>query len=270
MTLLFPQWQGSGYSERARLRIGAQVWAGLVPPETEVLRVSGDAGPLASGVRAWAELTEQAHRARNLIAERQPERVVTFGGDCGVALVPAGYLNAQHSDLALLWLDAHADLNTPESSPSGAFHGMVLRALLGEGDAKLINYAEKPFMPEQVFLLGARDLDPPEQARANAARLKHFKAAELSRRPETLKDALELRGFKKLYLHFDLDALDPSEDVPTCYPTPGGFRLAEVSRLLETLNKAFELVGLSVTEYAPPDEDPGPAAKVLELLESYL
>ena len=88
--------------------------------------------------------------------------LLTVGGDCGIDVAPVESALAQHGDrLAVVWIDAHADLNTPASSPSGAFHGMVLRTLLGAGPPELA--PARALRPEQVVLAGVRALDPEER-----------------------------------------------------------------------------------------------------------
>ena len=91
--------------------------------------------------------------------------VVTVGGTCGVEAAPVAYLNEQYDgDLAIVWFDAHGDLNAPATSPSGHFHGMVLRTLLGEGPHEYVGELRRPLRPAQLFLAGTRDLDPEESA----------------------------------------------------------------------------------------------------------
>ncbi|MCZ0970589.1 arginase family protein [Streptomyces albulus] len=84
-------------------------------------------------------LAASLRATRQALAEWGPGPLRTVGGDCGVELAPVSHAVARHgADLAVVWFDAHADLNTPASSPSGGFHGMVLRTLLGQGPAALL------------------------------------------------------------------------------------------------------------------------------------
>jgi arginase len=182
------------------------------------------------------------------------DRILTVGGTCGVEAAPVGYLNERYGgDLAVVWLDAHGDLNTPESSPSANFHGMILRTLLGEGPAEYVSDLRRPLTPAQVFLAGTRDLDPPEMEfiteRAIAATPPNQFAD-----PSALVEKIESRGFRHVYLHLDLDALNPTDFPATLIPTPGGPSLVEVCGMMQSLSRAFDVVGFSIVEYIHRDE----------------
>ncbi len=217
---------------------------------------------------AYVEVLAHLLRARDVIGKAVSERILTLGGDCSVDIAPVAYLNERHANLAVLWLDAHPDLNTPASSPSHALHGMVLRLLLGEGDQALLNLIGKPLEPEQVFLLGVREFDAPERAYIEQKQLRHFSVLELGERPERLVAALKEGGFKKLHLHFDLDMLDPEVFAATGYPTADGFGLNGITRLLAAL-EPYQIVGLTLSEYLPQRDD-GSERAVLETLVAQL
>ena len=222
-------------------------------------------GETKAGIVARGDILQHARRVHTLLTEAAPERVVTIGGDCGVDLVPASYLASRHGDeLAVVWLDAHADLNTPSASPSGAFHGMVLRALLGEGDAGLLEQAFTPLEPYQVFLAGVRTFDPPEFATFEEKRLSLFKPDDLAH-PERLTEQMAARGFTKLHVHLDLDVLEPATFRSLSYPTPHGVTPDTLVTLLRALQETFELVGFTLTEFAP--ERPEDLETVERLLE---
>ncbi len=140
LNLLFPQWQGSGPSNR--LFYGPNSLAHTCPinflpipvKEKEQLVVSRD-------ILGYEPIVSQLDRAKRTIQERNPKSVMVIGGDCGVELAPVSFMNHLHrGNLALVWLDAHADLNTPGSSPSKHFHGMPLRTLCGEGEQTILDH----------------------------------------------------------------------------------------------------------------------------------
>jgi arginase len=173
-----------------------------------------------------------------------------LGGDCGVSLLPITYLNARSEKMAVVWLDAHADMNTPASSPSKHFHGMVLRSALGEGDADMLELAFKPITPDQVVLIGARDLDAPESEFVAAQKIKRFSSEDALGVLEFLRTG----SFSGVYIHLDFDAFDPSEISFTRFPTPGGLSIQTVVNLLEQLRSEFNVVGCALTECGPRDE----------------
>ena len=115
-------------------------------------------------------IAARARHTLDAISARRPQRIFTIGGTCGGELAPVAYLNAHYrGDLAVVWLDAHADLNTPESSPSGRFHGMVLRTLLGAGPESLVSLVSRRLAPQQIVLAGVRDFDRDEATFASDA-----------------------------------------------------------------------------------------------------
>lgn len=252
LSLLFPQWQGSSIADPRGLLDGAKKLRALFSErdftelEVDPKRTSAE----IAGIFSHAVLKQQL-AACHLIEEVRPERLLTLGGDCSVDLAPVSYLNERYDDLAVLWLDAHADLNTPGTSPSGALHGMVLRLLLGEGEPELLTRVQKPLEPRQVFLAGVRSFDLSERAYADAATIRRFGVSELERWPDHVTEALKSRGFGRLHLHLDLDVLDPDTFAATGYPTPGGLSLSGATKLLSALETSFEVVGITVTEYLP-------------------
>jgi arginase len=250
LSLLYPEWQGSGQSPTVQQ--GALTIARTLFPQTHFLIVdSPDEETLerADGVVGLRSIAPRFRETLARIRTAAPEAIVTVGGTCGVEAAPIAYLNERYDgDLAIVWLDAHGDLNTPQSSPSGHFHGMVLRTLLGDGPAEYVGELRRPLRPEQVFLAATRDLDPPERDFVERARISVTPT-------EALPDALRLveeirsRGFSRAYVHLDLDALNPADFPDTLIPTTGGPPPDLVRTMIETVSRAVTVVGASVVEY---------------------
>lgn len=218
------------------LTIGAPV------SETEPLRVD-------DGVLGLASIAPRFVRAFDALRASGPQRVRVAGGTCGVELAPVAYLNERYGgDLAVLWLDAHADLNTPQSSPSGHFHGMVLRSLLGDGPRAIVDHIPRPLTPPQVVLIGPRDLDDPEAEYVRKSGIAHLGDAAFSDL-SIVETLLNARGFRRIYIHFDVDVLEMATFNGALLPTPpGGPTLAQASALINHLQARFDVVGLSVLE----------------------
>jgi arginase len=261
MWLVLPEWQGYGLSdvpargarELARRLFGGRDVVTIEVPDAEALSVD-------DGVLGLASLGPRLAETRTAIETRGPDRIFTIGATCGVEVAPIAYLNQKYSgDLAVLWLDAHADLNTPASSPSGHFHGMVLRTLLGDGPAALVNQIPRPLTPGQVFLVGARDLDPPEAAFVRAAGVR---TAGLEAFTDPVQFAREVRqdGFERIYLHLDLDIVNPEDFASSLMRTPGGPSLDDVAALLCQLTEQCDIAGASVVEFC--DRNHGDANRV--------
>jgi arginase len=216
-----PQWQGSGSPTAPRLVEGAARLAAMVP-STRHIRVD-----------ATGTLTDIAGRVRAALPP--DEFTVTVGGDCGVDLEPVAAALRRHGDrLNLVWFDAHGDMNSPATSPSGAFHGMVLRTLQGEGPPGLV--PSPALRPDQIAMVGTRCLDPAE---ADYIRQTGIGGTD------TIDDGAVL------YVHVDLDVLDGITSVG--YPEPDGLTPADLTEQIAALAARHEIVGLGITEYAPED-----------------
>lgn len=128
-----PQWQGWGAS--AAVSAGTHGLAQFLDREPDHLVAVPDFHSLheTDGVLGLSELVEQSRDVVETLQRHRAERLLYLAGDCGAELAPIAWFNASHADLSVVWIDAHADLNTPDTSPSATFHGMVLRTLLGEG-----------------------------------------------------------------------------------------------------------------------------------------
>ncbi|OPG13739.1 hypothetical protein B1L11_07160 [Microbispora sp. GKU 823] len=258
-----PQWQGSSVGDARLLSLGAERLTSLVAstvtsaePSMRAVRVPvpDSAGAEGDGVRALDVLTAVAARTRAALAECGAATVVTVGGDCGVEVEPVSAALARHGDgLVVVWFDAHGDLNTPGSSPSHAFHGMVLRTLLGEGHPDLV--PARALRPRQVILAGVRALDPAELAYATDAGLAWHTVPELTTDPGVLVPAVAAAGGTAVYIHIDLDVLDPEEFGSLSYPEAGGLSVTALRDTVRALTARFPLAGLGITEYAPRREE---------------
>jgi arginase len=258
---VLPEWQGYGVSslpaDGART-LARQLFEGrnavmIDVPDEEELTVD-------DGVLGLGSLAPRLAATQAAIDARAPDRIFTVGATCGVEAAPIAYLNQKYSgDLAVLWLDAHADLNTPASSPSGHFHGMVLRTLLGEGPPTLVNQIPRPLTPSQIYLVGARDLDPPEAELVRVAGIRNAGLEAFTDPIQFVRD-LKAGGFGRVYLHLDLDVINPADFASSLMRTPGGPSLADVAALICQLTEHCAIAGASVVEFC--DREPGDANRV--------
>lgn len=258
--VVVPQWQGSGSSRAMRLADGAAAIRGDLPASaTRVVEVPVEAGEsLGTGVLRYASLLAVRTRqeaALQAASAAAAGPLVTIGGDCGVEVASIGHAARAHPGLAVLWLDAHADLNTPASSPSGAFHGMVLRAVLGEG----VDGLELPagtVTADRVVLAGVRALDDAESELVDSRGIQLVGADAVG--PEAVVRALRATGATDVYVHVDLDVLDPGGMAGVGYPEPFGPDVQAVTDTIKALRRSFGLAGAGITEFAPSS----PAAAV--------
>ena len=226
--------------------------------------VSEDADLEKTGfIKAKPALLEMFKRATVILEPL--ERVALLGGDCSSDFALVAHSNRLHGgDLAVVWLDTHADLNTPQSSPSGHHHGQVLRALLGDSDADFDALLPKALEPAQVFLAGVREFDAAELKYVQTQRIPVFAPQSLREDPDALARAIETAGFTKVHVHLDLDILDARAFRSTGFSSEGGLFVAEVKAVIVALKARFELVSFAVTEYAPAE--PNDLETVLELI----
>lgn len=242
-----PQWQGSGSSRALRLLDGAEAIRGDLPASaTVVVEV-----PLGAGNDEGTAV----QRLSSIIAVRDslaaalvdaPGLPLIIGGDCGVELA-AVTRAVGGGTTAVVWLDAHPDLNTAESSPSGAFHGMVLRTLLGHGVEALVPAVPLSF--GHLILCGTRAFDDAELDFATEAGIRVIGPEELS--AESIAKALRATGATSLYLHVDLDVLDPAFVDGIGFPVPFGVSLPQLLEVIVAAKETLPLVGAGVTEFAP-------------------
>jgi len=257
--LFFPQWEGSG---KTNVYTGATILRHILKPRvpfteievefTHELRIEHD-------IIGYPDILRYAQQAHQLLSTKNPRRIFTLGGDCGIDVVPISFLNKRYDgDLAVIWLDAHADANTPQSSPSKTFHGMALRTLLGEGVPELAASSFSTLLPRQIVLAGVRDLDPPEQQFLTHAQVLSFTSEQLATHAHEMVDAIKKQGFSHVYLHIDVDVLDPvsfpSINYLSQYPTPGGIDMQTLWNIHHTITSSLSPVGWSLVEVIPPQE----------------
>jgi arginase len=160
-----------------------------------------------------------------------------LGGDCASDLGPIAHRARKAPNLTVVYFDAHADINEPSESPSGALHGMVLRHLLGDGDQELVALLDATLTPSQIRYRGVRECDPAESALIERLAIV---CEPINATPPT----------GPIYIHLDLDVLDPTEFPHTMYPTAGGPSIAELNTALMSLFATGRVMGFGVTECA--------------------
>ena len=179
------------------------------------------------------------------LAAELPDRPLVLGGCCSAHIGAVEGLAARHDRMAIIWLDAHGDLNTPETSPSGNAWGMPLRTLIDAGTVK----------PENVALVGARNLDRPEE---------DFIAASGLHTGEGAVDRA-IDGCSCVYVALDVDSLDPEEIAPFM-PEPNGLTVDEVEGLFDDLRERATLLGAGITGLAPAATNVEPLTRLCRAL----
>jgi arginase len=194
---------------------------------------------------------------------------ITIGGDCGVELAAIDHANFGQEAMAVIWLDAHPDLNTPDTSPSDAFTGMVLRALLGDGTPGLV--PQKPLEPSRTIVAGVRNVDDGESEYLGSSSVRVLEVLDVG--AQSIREALTASGATSVYLHIDLDVLDPSEFGGVSDPMPFGLTLAMLIEVITTAKAALPLAGAGIAGFAPASpeaaaDDLGSILRIIGALSS--
>ena len=174
---------------------------------------------------------DSLHAQTLAVASDLPVRPIVLGGCCCSHIGAVEGLAARHGRLGVIWLDAHGDLNTPETSPSGNEWGMPLRMIIDRGAAD----------PLDIALVGARNLDPPE--------VEFIAAAGIHNDAQEVLDRVD-----RVYVALDCDVFEPRE-LAVFMPEPGGPSVTEIERLFGRIRAAGTVVGVGLTGLAPDREN---------------
>lgn len=182
---------------------------------------------------------------------------LVLGGDHSIAIGSLAGLYPHYNNLGVIWYDAHGDINTKETSPSGNIHGMPLAASLGIGHEDLtdIHHASPKIKPENVVLIGIRDLDEGEKKTIRELNIKTFTMHEvdLLGMPEVVSQAMDYLKDKTdgIHLSFDLDGINPAEAPGVGTPVPGGLTYRESHLTMELLSDSNLITSAEFVEVNP-------------------
>lgn len=185
---------------------------------------------------------------------------MVLGGDhtCAIGTWSGAFSAIQKKGpLGLIWIDAHMDSHTPETSPSGNYHGMPLACLLGLGEPILTNImAEGPkIKPEHLCLIGIRSFENAEEELLKKLNVRIYYMEEVSARglKIIMQEALEIvtKGTAGFGVSLDIDSIDPTDAPATDVSEPGGIRAKELGDALELAAKDSRLLGIEITEFDP-------------------
>ncbi|KQM84052.1 arginase family protein [Agromyces sp. Leaf222] len=250
--VVVPLWQGSVSSRAMSLADGAAAILGDLPAAATVsIDVPIEAGEsLGTGIRRYSAVRRTRERTEEALASITGT-AITVGGDCGAALPGVAHAaRSSNGELAVLWLDAHPDLNTPDSSPSGGFGGMTLRHIAGDGADGLALEGESRVAPQRLVLGGIRAIDAEEHRFIDEHGIDVLTVEDLSD-PSIVIASLEATGASQVFVHIDLDVLDPSALAGLSYPMPFGVGATTLVALVKAVVARFPLAGAAITGFAP-------------------
>jgi arginase len=186
---------------------------------------------------------------------------VILGGDHSIAIGSvaglASFYRNRDKKVGIVWLDAHTDINTPETSPSGNIHGMPLAALLGYGAKELTGVAgfSPKLLPEHTVVIGARSVDPGEREIIKSLGVRVFTMKDVDERgmSTVVDEAIEIasRNTAGFHVTMDMDFLDPSYAPGVGTPERGGATYRESHLAMEKLSDSGRVLSVEVSEVNP-------------------
>ena len=264
--LIYPQWQGGmvdhwmpdipAEDASRGYYLGAQLLNFLAPEssqETIEIPVSLDINERQTdkGVSARRVILKQTKAALEKLRETNPEKIVTLGGECSVSVVPFTFLAGKYpDDVAVVWIDAHPDVNLPYDNYKG-YHAMALTACLGMGDEEIIRTLPGRYDASRALIVGVRSWDDGMKERQKELGIKGLSPEEVAEDSSAILGWLKSTGVSKVVMHFDLDVLDPAEIIAGVGVEPDGMKINEVVRVINDIASEYDLVGLTVAEPMP-------------------
>jgi len=223
--------------------------------------IESDTGP--KNLINFRQFLEDTERIRSAVMEINAEGLLFgLGGECSICVgTLAGLKRAIRGELGVVWVDAHGDFNTPETTPSGYIGGMCLALACGRGPKlnKIARTCERLLKEENVVHVGSRSLDPAESENMSSSPMKIYPASFV--RKEGLESTVKLAVSSLadqcdwIAFHLDVDSIDPTVIPAVNFPAPNGLTLKETQAIVDAVErtgklKLFELAGYN------PDLDP--------------
>jgi arginase len=263
----------AGLDDRlARLGLECSDWGNV---ETAIPEATASGDPRA---RFLSEIKDACERIARRVAATAGDRYlpIVLGGDHSIALGTLGGLASKYGAGGVLWFDAHGDLNTPETSPSGNVHGMPLAAALGLAtDAFASDAWPLPALnPERVALIGVRSLDEGERELVRRLGVAVYTMTDLDRRgvEPVVREALEqVDGAPFVHVSLDMDVVDPDVAPGVGTPVRGGLSYREAHLAMELVAESGLLGSMDIVEVNPIlDRENVTAELAVELVASAL
>jgi arginase len=264
---------------RSLRRIGHEVidWGDIPVVVPEVQKVEDPK------LKYLPEITKAVTKLANHVTEvcKNGRFPLVLGGDHSIAIGTisgaAAFLKQKGQNLGVLWIDAHGDMNTYETTPSGNIHGMPFAAVLGKGCKELVGVAGdfQKVLPENAVLVGARNLDEKERRHIRESGISVFTMEEIDRRGicPVVEEAIALatKNTDALHISMDIDALDPLIAPGVGTPVRGGLTYREAHTAMEIVAGSEKLFSMEVVEVNPILDVRNTTAEVAaELVESAL
>lgn len=265
--LVFPEWQGG---VNPNYYIGSKLLAWLVPEnadqqviEVPVAENFEEKDVITDGISWKPELMAQQKKAKEILEEIQPDKVIVLGGDCSVEQAPFDYLHGKYPEkTGIIWIDAHPDFSGPEDVSHE--HAMVLGNLLGGGEPGLSGLVEHKFTIDDVMYAGlvADYMEPWETVKYEKYPIAYATPEDLKDNSDKIINWIKEKGFEQILIHWDLDVLSPKDfysllcnepHISPVHYAVGTMHLEQVIRIIKDISETVNVVGLGITEFMPWD-----------------
>ena len=221
-------------------------------------------GTVEHGIRNYEQILNMSMRLRDEVTawRKKGDKVLVIGGDHAIALGSVAGVLECNPNVGVIWFDAHGDVNTEATSPSMNAHGMPVAALLGECTSRLNDIARTRLKKENIFWVGARDLDEGEAATIkrlgimdNVYSTERVHAMGMAAIMEDIKLKMAAQEVKALHLSFDVDGMDPSIVWATGTRVENGLMPDDLEAFAKGLSKLPEMKSMDLVEYNPLLDD---------------
>lgn len=259
LNILIPQWQGGGQDLCTYYGAYALKENYLKDSDTVTAEVgTEDISPVKNDILGYDDIVSQIKGVKEILSSEKPSRIFTQGGGCDADIPCGAYLNdLLEGDMAMVYIDAHGDLNLPETSDSKLFYGMSLRTLSGDGDRDIIDLLGSSLKPEQLIMGANRALDPEEINYVKDNGISSYSVDEIENDPGIIAGTIRDKGLSSAYVHIDLDSLDPEEFRLTPVPEPSGLKRNTLLKAVKEIRDVCDIRGFAIMEYCGTMEDKG-------------
>lgn len=209
---------------------------------------------LVPSVKVFKQLASKVES----FVKKTDDKVLVIGGDHSVAIGSIGGA-VSRGKIGLIWIDAHGDLNTDQTTPSGNIHGMPLAAVLGVGHPQLTQISKQSPLVDfsNLVLIGTKDLDPPEKDFIKQYKLKNFSISDIlaTGLAPIFAAIKQLRSrVDQIWLSFDVDSVDADYAPGVGMPNKGGLTYREIQALIEFIGTNCDILGMDLVEYNPVND----------------
>ena len=264
--LLYPDWLSGGLET---YYFGANLLQHILPANSKqplvkvnIAAPDGLERTVQDGITGKKEVFAGILAAQKVIAENQPQKIITIGGNCLVSQAPFDYLHGLYPDAGIIWIDAHPDVSMSKDGYPNA-HAMVLAALLGQGEKNMVEMLRNPpFKPNELFYVGLQNLHDYQAEFLDRLGVDYKIQTEQF---VTVKEIETFaQKFKHILVHLDIDVLDPQYFHSTYFANHelvgdgsgcGRMRMDLLAQILQAICHSTNVVGFTIAEYLPFDEE---------------